>query len=375
MPISFNEIPENLRTPGAFIEFQARAANLSELKRVLLIGELGDGASEQAGKIVPLASHDDAMVKFGADSTLAKMTEAFKDLNTTLDVYGFAMTAPEDPDLDEVINTLGDDQWHYIVNPYTDTVNLAKLGEEMDRRWKALNQNDGRVFMVTGGTYDEVRSFGQSQNGEHFATLGIFDSQTEHHIALAKFAAVATFHLDIDPARPLQDLELPGLDGGTLNLSREERNALLYSGISTYRLQHDGTVTLERVVTMYQKNVHGFADDAWLDINVPETLSRIRQIIRYTILSKFPRYKLAQTAQHYGAGQAIVTPAMIKAELLTLYRDEFMGARGWVQDYDHYKDTLLVEINAHDPDRVDFRDQPTLIGQFRILAGQVAFKS
>lgn len=374
MPISFDQIPEALRTPGAYIEFQPRAANLSELKRVLLIGA-AEGGTATPLEILPINSHDDAMAKFGATSMLAEMAEVFKDNNITLDLYGIAVTDPTAPDLAEVIDVMGDDQYHYIVNPYIDAANLELLKIEMDRRWHPLHQIDGRVFMVVGGNFDAVRSFGQSQNSPHFSTLGVFDSPDKLHKSLALYAALCSYYLDIDPARPVQDIDMPGFHTGAFVPTREQRNTLLYSGISTFRVQFDGTATLERVITMYQRNVQGFQDDAYLDINVPETLSRMRQLQRYTILSRFVRYKLAATAQHYGAGQKIVTPAMIKAELLMLYRTDFMGARGWVQDYDHYKSTLLVEIDPHDPDRVNFRDQPTLIGQFRVLAGQVAFKS
>ncbi len=374
MPISFNQIPDALRTPGAYIEFEPRGANLSDLKRVILVGAKSGGTAD-TGVITPLSSADDAMSKFGTASTLAAMTRVFKAHNTTLDLYGFAVTDSAAPDLAELITAMGEQQYHYIVNPYTDADNLALLKVEMDDRWHALNQIDGRVFMVGTGTYDAVRTFGQTYNSPHFSTLGIFDSSQPAHEALALFAAISTYYLDIDPARPLQDLELPGMVAGSIQPTREQRNTLLFSGISTFKVGFDGTCILERVITMYQKNIHGFADDAYLDINVPEILSRMRQIQRYTILSKFSRFKLAKTADKYGAGQKIVTPAMIKAELLTLYEQDFMGARGWVQDYDYYKDNLVVEIAPHDPDRVQYRDEPTLIGQFRILAGQVAFKS
>lgn len=374
MPISFDQIPDTLRTPGAYIEFTPRAANLSDLKRVILVGAKSGGTAA-AGEIIPLSSYDDAMSKFGATSMLAAMTKVFKANNGTLDVYGFAVADPQAPDLADLITAMGDQQYHYIVNPYMDDDNLDLLKVEMDDRWHALQQIDGRVFMVKTGTYDAVRAFGQTQNSPHFCTLGIFDTAQSDYEVLALFAAISTYHLDIDPARPVQDLALPAMVSGTVQPSREQRNMLLYSGISTFTVAFDGTCVLERVITMYQKNIQGFADDAYLDINVPETLSRIRQLQRYTILSKFTRFKLAKTADKYGAGQKIVTPAMIKAELLTLYEQEFMGARGWVQDYDHYKNNLLVEIAPNDPDRVQFRDEPTLIGQFRVLAGQVAFKS
>lgn len=373
MPISFEQIPESLRTSGAYIEFSPRATNLSELQRVLIIGEKTGGAIEP-DKIVPVVNADDARTKFGFDSPLAQMVEAFKDRNNVADVYAVAVTDPDNPDIEKLLENMGEDQYHWIVNPYTQDAVLDALKVEMDDRWHAMSQNDGRVFMVFSDTYEASRAFCKTQNSPHFVTLPLFNLETEKHIALAIFAGVATYSLAIDPARPLQELSLPKIKVGANQPKREERNTLLYSGASTYTVQFDGTVQLERVITMYQRNAQGFQDDAYLDVCVPETLSRIRQLQRFTIMSKFVRFKLAKSAQHYGAGQRIVTPAMIKAELLALYKDTFMGQRGWVQNYDHYKDNCLVEIHPSDPDRVNFRDEPELIGQFRILAGQVNFK-
>ena len=483
MPISFNEIPENLRTPGAFIEFEARQANWSELKKVVLVGYKTPEGEEPEGKLFPISRAESARTKFGNGSMLERMAELFKEITPEHDLYGIALTLPEaaiaasgvivcnadaitsslykiwidarkvavtikkddskaiiaskimqainddwllpvtasideaapnivkldaktaglignnisifdnlyghkntidstivgmsqgagEPDLQELIDAMSQTQYHYIVNPFTDLENLDKLEVEMDARWGPMRQIDGRVFMAKSGTYDQTRTFGESQNCPHFTCVSTFDSPNPPWWVATLNAAVATKRLAIDPARPLQYLELPGMIAPSFHASRPERNQLLFAGIATLKIEHDGTVQLERQITMYQRNEQGFTDDAYLDIQVPETLSMIRQLQRYTIMSKYPRWKLAKKADEYGAGQKIVTPAMIKGDLITLYRHEFMHNRGWVQDLEHYKDTLLVEIHHNDPDRVDFRDQATLIGQFRVLAGQAAF--
>ncbi len=482
MAISFNDIPENLRTPGSFIEFEPRAANWSELKKVLLIGYANDGEGDgNEGEIYPISRTDIARTRFGYTSMLAQMAAAFKDNGPDLDLYAIALTKPvaqanaygainidedattasvfnvwinaikvaisvnaEDtadviatnltaainndpfmpvtaeatdanikltakwpdalgnsitlnttlyqnknkvahtltpmaygagtPDLQQVIDVMGEQQWHYIVNPFMSEEQLRLLEDEMDSRWGPMRQIDGRVFMARSGSYDAIRDFGKQYNCPHFTCLGIFNSPTPHWLAATINCAVAASHLDIDPARPLQDLELVGMIAPEFRPNRAERNVLLYSGIATFQIEFDGECQIERQITMYQKNDQSFSDDAYLDIQVPETLSMMRWLQRYTVYGTFPRYKLARSTENYGPGQKIVTPAMVKAELLNLYENVFMFEKGWVQDFEHYKKTLLVEVHPDDPDRLDYRDQPTLIGQFRILAGQVAFK-
>ncbi len=46
---------------------------------------------------------------------------------------------------------------------------------------------------------------------------------------------------------------------------------------------------------------------------------------------------------------------------------------GWVEDIEHYKTTLVVQIDSDDRNRVNVADQPNLVNQFRILANKNQF--
>src|SRR4030095_7153981 len=85
-------------------------------------------------------------------------------------------------------------------------------------------------------------------------------------------------------------------------------------------------VHIERSITTYQHNAYGQADPSWLDVQTPATLQYLVRTLRMAILTKFPRHKLANDGTRFGAGQAIVTPRILKAELVSQYRiDEFNG--------------------------------------------------
>ena len=76
----------------------------------------------------------------------------------------------------------------------------------------------------------------------------------------------------------------------------------------------------------YQKNLYGQGDDAYELVPTLATLAALFRSQRYAITSKYPRHKLADDGTRFGAGQAIVTPKIIKAELIAQYRfDEFLG--------------------------------------------------
>jgi phage tail sheath gpL-like len=193
------------------------------------------------------------------------------------------------------------------------------------------------------------------------------------YIWAAVYAGVAAASLAIDPARPLQTLELTGIlppaiaDRWTL----EERNLTLYDGISTYMVNAGGTVQIERAITSYQTNSFGVEDPSYLDVETPATLSYIRYATRARITQRFPRYKLADDGTRFGAGQAIVTPNVIRAELLGLFRE--LEAAGIVENFEQFKTDLVVERDANDRNRVNVLASPDLVNQFRIFAEQIQF--
>ena len=105
------------------------------------------------------------------------------------------------------------------------------------------------------------------------------------------------------------------------------------------------------------------------------TLSTLATLFRnqkYAITSKFQRHKLADNGTRFGAGQAIVTPNIIKAELIAEYaEDEFNGL---VENLDAYKANLIVERDSNDPNRVNVLYPPDLINQLRVFAVLAQFR-
>ncbi|MDP2607945.1 MULTISPECIES: phage tail sheath subtilisin-like domain-containing protein [unclassified Oceanobacter] len=277
------------------------------------------------------------------------------------------------PDIGPALDAMGDEWFNWLCNPYNDTANVQALETELDSRFGPMRQIGCRAFGALAGTLATMGTWGSSRNNPHLSVLGTGTSPTPTYIAAAINMAVAAKSLSNDPARPLQTLELPGVKAPRREelLTRQERNLLLYDGISTFTVARDGTVQIERQITTYQFNSAGLADASYLDICTPETLERFRYEQRAMIAQKYPRHKLADDGTSYGAGQAIVTPKIIKGELLALYKD--METAGWVEDYDTYAEQLIVERDSEDPNRVNWRDTPNLVNQARVFAGKTQF--
>jgi phage tail sheath gpL-like len=81
---------------------------------------------------------------------------------------------------------------------------------------------------------------------------------------------------------------------------------------------------------------------------------------------------LADDGTRYGVGQAIVTPSVIKSEIVALYAiDEFNGL---VENAAAFKDNLVVERDNTDPNRVNVLYPPDLVNQLRVFAVLAQFR-
>ena len=94
--------------------------------------------------------------------------------------------------------------------------------------------------------------------------------------------------------------------------------------------------------------------------------------MRARIASKYGRHKLANDGTLYGAGQAVVTPKVIKAELISLFRD--WEEAGLVEGIEQFIADLIVERDPTDANRLNALIPPDLVNQLRVFAGQVQLR-
>lgn len=287
------------------------------------------------------------------------------------------VTGATDPVLQTAITGLGDVQYHTIAQPYTDATNLTVLEAELLTRWGPMEQKEGHAFSAALGTQGTLTTLGNGRNSQFSTILEVGgsggNSPTPTYIAAAVVAAVDALQTTVDPARPRQTINLPGVlpPESTHRFTREERDVLLTDGIATHFVDGGGLVRIERLITTYQTNPLSTPDPSYLDITTLRTISYIRYAFRTLISLKYPRHKLAADTTLFSPGQAIVTPSVIRAELISLFRAwEFSGL---VENFDQFKEDLIVERSTSDVNRVDVRMSPDLINQFRVLAGQIQF--
>lgn len=277
------------------------------------------------------------------------------------------------PDIQDIIDILGDEWYNVIVSTFTDATNLTAIETELADRFGPIRMIDGVYFTVKTGTVAALSTFGNGRNSPHVSCADATGYAAMGADVVGAIAGKVTAEGMADPARPFQTLELVGILPPPIVERRTlaENNVLLYDGIATLYTDSGGKVRVQRVITMYQKNAQAAADIAYLDVNTMLTLMYIRYDWRNSILTKYPRAKLADDGVTVQSGQSVMTPKVGKAEAVAKARQwEFLGL---VENVDQFKTDLIVQRSVTDPNRLDFILPPDLINQFRIGGTTIQF--
>jgi phage tail sheath gpL-like len=268
------------------------------------------------------------------------------------------------PDIQDAIAAMGDDWYNWIVTPWTDSANMMTLEAELADRFGPIRQIGARAFCAFPGTYGAAAAYGDSRNSAHVSCIGTGLSKTPPWCWASINAMVAANSLAIDPARQVRTLALPGVKAPAkeYQFNFNERDLLLFDGISTYTVDSAGIVLIEAQITMYQENTLGLPDDSMLYINVPE-LTDARRLRLAQLFAPFARDKLMDDGNDLPIGQPVMTPSKARA----LLQDEYkVGIKelAWYEDYASWAETLLVEKQGN---RLAVVDQPNYVENFRQL--------
>ena len=279
-----------------------------------------------------------------------------------------------EPDHGLAWTAIGDTPFRTVVLPTADPGALDAAEAELDRRWGPTVMIETVAYAARGGTVGELAAFGETRNSQLVSILDLGGTATTPWEVAAAYGATVGLHGAIDPARPFHTLPLAGVAAPAeiRRRTRADREALLSDGLSTAVTTSDDTVLIERAITTFRVNAQGVEDESYLDLNTVLTLGYIRQAVRARIAAKYPRHKLADDNALYAAGASVVTPAVLRAELIALMRE--MEERGLVERVDRFVAELIVERDTGDPNRVNALVPPDLVNGLRTFAAKVEFR-
>jgi phage tail sheath gpL-like len=284
------------------------------------------------------------------------------------------------PALGTLLAALGDIEFDWIAAPYADTTSLDVIKTFLDGvsgRWSPLQQIFGLYITALFDSYSNLAAAGTARNDPNASIMGVANSPSPpwHWAAALGGAIHADKNLggDVDQAyrisQPLQTIELVGIKPPKNRVdwfSITQRNTLYQDGISGFRVQNDGTVLIDRVITTYQLNSYNQPDITWLSI---ETRAQMVYYVRYNrqrITQVYGRMALADDGAEGRPG--IVTPKMLKAECVHIYKE--LEAGGLVENSALFAESLVVERSS-DPNRVNAYLPVDVVNQFNVFAANV----
>lgn len=293
----------------------------------------------------------------------------------TLTVTAMASGAT-DPDYTAAIAAMAEDQYNTIAVGIVNATPTGLLIAELESRWGPMRQIEGVAFGAFADTRANLTTLGNSFNSFSFVLAGLEVSALlplPWEVA-GVLAGRSAQQAETDPARASTGVTMAGMAGAKrgLRFTRAQRDILLSDGVSTFTVAQDGRLLIERLVTTFQVNALSLPDTSFQDLTTVRTLAALRFSMRARISSKFARFKLKDDGEPIPAGQPIVNPSIIKAELIALFLDWI--ALGWVEDLEQFKAELVVERDGTDPNRVNALLPPNLINNLLVTAAQIAFR-
>jgi phage tail sheath gpL-like len=281
------------------------------------------------------------------------------------------------PTLTTALGNLGNMTFDFIASPYTDAASLLavqQLLNDQTGRWSWQQQLYGHAFYAYAGTFAAQTTLGLAQNNQHQSILGFYGSPTPSWLWAAALCAQVAVSVRADPGVPLQYLPLAGVlpPPNQTQFLPNQRETLLYDGISTFTVQQGGVVQTENIITTYQLNAQGVPDDSYLEV---ETMYQIMLEIRTLLAmltSKYARCKLADNGTRPPAGSNLVTASTIQADIIALYMEREQA--GFVQNSAEFAAALQVSKNTVNPNRLDILWPIVPVNQLRTFATLVQFR-
>lgn len=281
------------------------------------------------------------------------------------------------PSLTTALGNLGNTTFDFIAMPYTDTASLDAMKQFLNDetgRWSWSEQLYGHAFTAYRSTFAGQTTLGLTRNDQHASIMGFYDSPTPSWIWAAAITAQAAVSVRADPGVPLQYLPLLGVLAPPVQSQflMNQRETLLYDGISTFLVQQDGTVQIENLITTYQTNAAGEPDSSYLEVETMFQLMLEIRTLQSMFLSQFARCKLASNGSSPPPNSGLVTPNIIKAAIIALYNERV--AAGFVQNAAAFAAALVVQANTTNPNRLDILWPGTPVNQMRTFATLVQFR-
>lgn len=277
------------------------------------------------------------------------------------------------PVMTDAIDSMANTHFTHVVYPFTDSVSLPAIVIEIEARWHATIAREAQIWTAATGTYGQLTTLGNGQNTEALSIMAAGLSPTPPWAWAGAYGGIAAYRLGLDAARQLRNWQLMDCLPAEENeaLSDDEREWLLWKGISTHTITLDGKALIERAITTRQLNDQGLPDPTRLDVMSISIAAALRQDLAGWVSTEFPDYKLAGDDADWPAGMDVMTAKLYRGRLEMRASTLWQKQKGWVEAVEQWFGDTVVERNADDPNRLDTLLMPDFMNNLMVVAHQV----
>lgn len=269
-----------------------------------------------------------------------------------------AMTnGAQNADIAAALDKVAGKHYHIIVSPFNDVPNAKALSQHITQVSNAIEQRGCIGVMGLRGTMPQGASLTAQLNDGRITCAWYKGADEACGIIAAGYAAVLAF--EEDPARPLNTLEIKGLNitpDAQWPLFNECNNAL-YNGLTPLTIVA-GKVQIMRAVSTYTKSAANVDDPALLDITTIRTLDYTRRAIKERIALRFPRDKLSDR----------LLPK-VKSEILDVLLK--LEQAEIIENAEANKGKLVVSRSLQDANRVNAAIPADVVNGLHVFAGRI----
>jgi phage tail sheath gpL-like len=284
------------------------------------------------------------------------------------------------PDLSAALASLGDDPADFTVSPWTDASNLTAAiacFNDVSGRWAWYRQIYGHYYGAYTGSFSATVTFGLTLNDRHQTILRRWASSLSPswEWAAGMVARVAPWLSDTtlgNVSRNQTGLRVEGVYGPVSRAALDNysaRNTLNNSGISTARMDFDGTVMVDKIITTSRFGTSGQPDTVFRDIQRIYQVAGGISYMRAVLAQEHGQKALAN--ENPGNLAAISTPADVKGTAIHAHDD--LCFRGVFQDNSTFARLIQAKINEQNPDRLDMYMPIETVNPLDILAANATF--
>lgn len=273
-----------------------------------------------------------------------------------------SVTATGSPDTSAALAACGDAPFDFIVAPWSDSANMLRYKtflSDVSGRWAYNRQIFGLIYTVATDTTSALTTLGLGENDRHIIVLPRITAGSDPSPAWAWANGIAS---RVTPwlsdgvtgnvSRNQTGLVVEGLKAPRDRskwLNYPQRNTFLRSGISTWYINGDGRVAIDKLITTYQSNPLGQPDTTFRDVQSMAQAMVMLKFYRAELSSQHGQKALAD--DNPGGLDSISTPPDIKG---TIIHSAFtLERRGVQENAREFANLVIVRRNDENNNRVD----------------------